>query len=246
MTEAVRANALLGAWNKLLLAIVFALGAWAWASGLIPTLVDKWDDIAYLGREHIMLVAMSGGAAIAVGVPLGVLLTRPRFRAYADAYLQVLNIGATIPTLAVLALSMSVLGIGTRPAVFGLFVATLLPIVSNTIAGIRAVPPHLLEAARGMGLGPWQILRQVEFPNAVFVIYAGIRTALAINVGTAPLAFLIGGGGLGELIFTGIALSEFGTMLAGAIPTALLAIAVDALVGQFQYWTISRGINPLR
>lgn len=246
MTEALRHDALLRAWNNVLLALVFALGAYAWASGLLPEMIDKWDDITYLGREHLVLVGLSGGAAIAVGIPLGVLLTRPRFRRYADAYLQVLNVGATIPTLAVLALSMSFLGIGTRPAVFGLFVATLLPVVSNTIAGIRAVPPHLLEAARGMGLSTPQILWKVELPNAVFVIYAGVRTALAINVGTAPLAFLIGGGGLGELIFTGIALSDFETMLAGAIPTALLAIAVDFLVGQFQYWTIPRGINPLR
>lgn len=246
MTEAVRSHSLLRAWNNALLALVFAAGAWAWASGLLPTLIDMWDDIAFLGREHVMLVAMSGGAAIAVGIPLGVILTRPRFKRHADYYLQVLNIGATIPTLAVLALSMSLLGIGTRPAVFGLFVATLLPIVSNTIAGIRAVPPHLTEAALGMGLSLRQVLWQVELPNAVFVIYAGIRTALAINVGTAPLAFLIGGGGLGELIFTGIALSEFGTMLAGAIPTALLAVVVDFVVGQFQFWTIPRGINPLR
>ena len=174
------------------------------------------------------------------------LLTRPRFRRYGDIALQVLNIGATIPTLAVLALSMSVLGIGDRPAIFGLFVATLLPIVANTLAGIRAVPPYLIEAAHGMGMSTRQILWQVELPNAMFVIYAGIRTALAINVGTVPLAFLIGGGGLGELIFSGIALNEFGMMLAGAIPTALLAILVDFIMGQFQLWTIPRGVNPLR
>jgi osmoprotectant transport system permease protein len=91
-----------------------------------------------------------------------------------------------------------------------------------------------------------QILFQVELPNAVFVILAGVRTALTINVGTVPLAFLIGGGGLGELIFTGIDLMEPSMLLAGAIPTALLAILVDFLVGQIQYWLIPRGINPLR
>jgi osmoprotectant transport system permease protein len=141
---------------------------------------------------------------------------------------------------------MSALGIGDTPAIFALFVATLLPIVSNTLAGIRAVPPYLIEAAHGMGMSPGQILWQVELPNAMFVIYAGIRTALAINVGTVPLAFLIGGGGLGELIFSGIALNEFGMMLAGAIPTALLAILVDFIMGQLQVWTIPRGVNPLR
>jgi len=159
---------------------------------------------------------------------------------------QILNIGATIPTLAVLALSMSLLGLGDRPAVFALFIASLLPIVSNTMAGLRDVPPALLEAARGMGLSPRHTLLQVELPNSLFVIYTGIRTALAINVGTVPLAFLIGGGGLGELIFTGIALNEFGTMLAGAIPTALLAVLIDFIVAQLQFWTIPRGVNPLR
>lgn len=233
-------------WRVAVYGAVFAAGAWAWAGGLLPTLLDLEDDIVFLSRQHVMLVAISGGLAIAVGVPLGVLLTRPRLRRYGDFALQVLNIGATIPTLAVLALSMSILGIGDRPAIFALFVATLLPIVANTLAGIRAVPPTLIEAATGMGMSTRQILWQVELPNAMFVIFAGVRTALAINVGTVPLAFLIGGGGLGELIFSGIALNEFGMMLAGAIPTALLAIFVDFVMGQLQLWTIPRGVNPLR
>lgn len=233
-------------WRGGLYILIFLLGAWAWGSGLLPVLLDHWDDISFLGQQHIQLVAISGGLAILIGVPTGVALTRPRFRRYGDAAVQILNIGATIPTLAVLALSMSLLGIGNTPAIFALFIASLLPIVGNTMAGIRAVPPYLLESARGMGLSSGQILWQVELPNALFVIYAGIRTALAINVGTVPLAFLIGGGGLGELIFTGIALNEFGTMLSGAIPTALLSILVDFIVTQAQLWTIPRGVNPMR
>ncbi|MBN9447539.1 MAG: ABC transporter permease subunit, partial [Bosea sp.] len=133
---------------------IFLLGAWAWGSGLLPGLLERWDDIAYLGQQHVELVALSGGAAILFGVPLGILLTRPRFRRIGDAAVQILNIGATIPTLAVLALSMSLLGLGDTPAVFALFIASLLPIVSNTMAGLREVPPALLEAARGMGLSP--------------------------------------------------------------------------------------------
>ncbi len=246
MASAIETGVALRVWRNALLLLVFALGAWAWGSGVLPAMIDLSDDIQYLGRQHIELVVVSGGLAILGGVPLGVLLTRRRFARYGDIALQVLNIGATVPTLAVLALSMSVLGIGNVPAVFALFVASILPIVANTLAGIRAVPPHLIEAATGMGMSARQILWQVELPNALFVIYAGIRSALAINVGTVPLAFLIGGGGLGELIFSGIALNEFGTMLAGAIPTALLAIAVDFLMGQLQLWTIPRGVNPLR
>ena len=116
----------------------------------------------------------------------------------------------------------------------------------NTYAGMLGVPPHFIEAATGMGMRPLQILSGVEVPNALFVMFAGIRTALAINVGTPVLAFLIGGGGLGELIFTGIDLNEPGMMLAGAIPTALLAVLVDFAVGVVSYWVVPRGVNPLR
>lgn len=230
----------------LVIAGVFALGAYVQANGLLSSILSYWGDVVYLVRQHIWLVAVSGAAAILFAVPLGVMLTRKRFRRYANVLTQVVNLGTTIPTLAILALSMSFLGIGAPPALFGLFVLTLLPILLNTIAGLRSVPAHLIEAARGMGMTPRQILFEVELPNAAFVIFAGIRTALAINVGTAPLAFLIGGGGLGELIFTGIDLMEPGMLLAGAIPTAGLAIFVDFLIGQGQRWLIPRGVNPLR
>lgn len=226
--------------------IAFLLGIWVQASGLVDDMLFYWEDIAYLAQQHLMLVLISGTLAISVGVPLGVWLSRPHMRGFSEGMMQGLNVGTTIPTLALLALSMSVLGIGMVPAIFGLFVASLLPIVRNTYAGLLAVPAHYKEAAIGMGMKPLQILLSVEVPNALFVIFAGIRTALAINVGTTPLAFLIGGGGLGELIFTGIDLMDTGMLLAGAIPTALLAVLVDFLVGQFQFWFVPRGVNPLR
>ena len=229
-----------------LVAGAFALGAYLQARGMLPGIYRYSSDVVYLVRQHLALTAMSGLLAIAVGLPLGILLTRGQFRRYASAVTQIVNLGTTIPTLAIIALAMSVFGIGAPPAIFGLFVLTLLPIVLNTIAGLRMVPAPLIEAARGMGMTPAQILWRVELPNAVFVILAGIRTALAINVGTVPLAFLIGGGGLGELIFTGIDLMEPTMLLAGAIPTALLAILVDFAIGQCQYWLVPRGVNPLR
>jgi len=225
---------------------IFAAGAYLQARGLLPAILRHWPDIVYLSRQHLNLVAASGAIAIAIGLPLGIALTRPAIRRYANAITQFVNLGTTIPTLAILALAMSVLGIGAPSAIFGLVVLTLMPIVLNTMAGLRMVPAHLIEAARGMGMTGTQILFRVELPNAAFVILAGLRTALAINVGTVPLAFLIGGGGLGELIFTGIDLMEPGMLLAGAIPTALLAVLVDYLVGQCQYWLIPRGVNPLR
>ena len=225
--------------------IVVLLVAWAILGALEPILSYR-DDIVYLARQHMFLVLTSGGAAILVGVPVGIWLSRPSMERYAEGIMQVFNIGTTIPTLAVVALSMTLLGIGFPPAFFGLFVASLLPIVRNTYAGLLAVPPHLKEAATGMGMTQGQILRRVELPNALYVIFSGIRTALAINVGTTPLAFLIGGGGLGELIFTGIDLMDTGMLLAGALPTALLAVIVDFLMGQAQLHLIPKGVNPLR
>ena len=224
------------------LAMVWALVA----TGLWTDILKYRKDILYLTKQHLVLVAISGSAAIVTGVALGVWLARPAMARYAEATIQAVNMATSIPTLGKLALMMSLLGIGPLPAIVGLWIATLLPIVRNTYAGLRAVPEHLVDAAQGMGMSPRAILTRVELPNALFVIFAGIRTAMAVNVGTAPIAFLIGGGGLGELIFTGIDLQEYGMMLAGAIPTALLAVAVDFLFGQAQYWLVPRGVNPLR
>ena len=226
--------------------LMLGIGILIGFSGIIDQILTYWDDIVYLTRQHVVLVLASGFAAIAVGVPTGVWLSRPSMARVAETIMQIFNIGTTIPTLAVIALSMTLLGIGFAPAFFGLFVASLLPIVRNTYAGLLAVPSHLKEAAHGMGMTPLQILFRVELPNALYVIFSGIRTALAINVGTTPLAFLIGGGGLGELIFTGIDLMDTGMLLAGAIPTAGLAVLVDFLVGQAQLWLIPKGVNPLR
>ena len=230
----------------LALIAVFAAGHWVGHSGLIDQIAAHWEDIVYLSRQHMELVAVSGGLAILVGIPIGIWLSRPSMERAAETVMQVFNIGTTVPTLAVIALSMTLLGIGFTPAVFGLFVASLLPIVRNTYAGLLAVPAHLKEAAHGMGMTPGQILLRVELPNALYVIMSGVRTALAINVGTTPLAFLIGGGGLGELIFTGIDLYDPVMMLAGAIPTALLAIVVDALVATAAFLVVPRGVNPSR
>jgi osmoprotectant transport system permease protein len=202
-----------------------------------------WGDISYLTLQHLQIVAVSGVLAIAIALPLGVWMSRPANQRYAMASMQVLNVGQAIPKLALLALAMSFIGVGSGAAIIGLFVATLLPVAVNTYEGLRAVPQHLVEAAEAMGMTPRETLWKVEIPNALNVIFAGIRTALAINVGTAPLAFLVGGGGLGELIFTGIDLNDFSMMLAGAVSTALLAIAVDLGCGVIQYVAVSRGLR---
>jgi osmoprotectant transport system permease protein len=222
----------------------FVVGVWLQGSGFVDEMIFYLPDIQYLAGQHIHLTAVSGGIAILLAIPIGIILSRGPMRRFAEPMMQGLNIGTTIPTLAVLALSMSFLGIGTVPAIFALTIATILPIARNTYTGLRSVSPALREAANGLGMSPLQRLIRVELPNALTPIFAGIRTALAINVGTVPLAFLIGGGGLGELIFTGIDLYDTTMMLAGAIPTAMLAITVDALVAFIAFVVIPRGVAP--
>lgn len=230
------------------LAIVaaFALGVAIERTGLLEAILKYWPEIVYQSQQHIKLVLISGGLAVLVGVPFGVLLTRRAMRRVAEPIMQVLNVSTTIPTLAILALAMTVMGIGERPAIFALWLHALLPIVRNSYEGIRSLPGHMIEAARGMGMQPRQVLLRVELPNALPVILAGIRTALVINVGTVPLAFLIGGGGLGELIFSGIDLFEPAMMLAGAIPTGILAVVLDFLLGRLTVLVVPRGVTAMR
>lgn len=225
---------------------ILILGVYLQRSGLIDGMLYYSADVVYLTKQHIQLTLISGTLAIMVGLPLGVVLSRPRFLKMSEWAMQGLNIGTTIPTLAILALAMSVLGVGTIPAIFGLFVASLLPIVRNAYAGLLSVPAPLKESAAGIGMSASQMLFKVELPNAMYVIFAGIRTAIAINVGTVPLVFLIGGGGLGELIFTGIDLFDTEMMLAGALMTALLAIIVDVIIATSGYFLIPKGVNPSR
>lgn len=138
---------------------------------------------------------------------------------------------------------MSFLGIGTKPAIFALTIYSILPIARNTLAGITAVPPELIDAGKGMGMPPLRILVEVEIPNAMKVILTGFRVALIINIGTAALAYVIGAGGLGDLIFTGISLMQTDKLLAGAIPVTLLALFADFLSELLGIVLISRGLR---
>ncbi|WP_313051876.1 osmoprotectant ABC transporter permease OsmY [Atlantibacter hermannii] len=214
-----------------LLALILVTGLIVWGVGL-DTVKERRVDLIYLGQQHLKLVFTSMALALLVGIPSGILLSRPAARRFAEYVMQIFNVGNTLPPLAVLALAMVIIGIGDRPAIFALFLASLLPIVRNTYAGLCSVPGSLIEAAKGIGMTRWQRLRQVELPNAWPVMLSGIRIATAINVGTAPLAFLIGASSYGELIFPGIYLNDFPTLILGAAATALFAMILDlALAG---------------
>lgn len=197
-------------------------------------LMENFDRFVELLIQHVMLVGLSVLLAIVVAVPLGVLATRnERAKAY---ILGTGNVAQTIPTLAIIALVFPLLGIGFLPSLVGLFAYAILPILTNTITGLEDVDPGTIEAARGMGMTENEILRNIKLPLAVPVIFAGIRTSAVLNVGTAYLAFFIGGGGLGVWVISGINLFDMPQVLAGAIPGALLAITMDSTFALVERW----------
>ena len=188
-------------------------------------------EVATLTGEHLWLVGISMLLAIAVGVPLGILLTRrPKWKA---VVLGSTNVIQTIPSLALFGLLLPLPWLGARAdrlAIVALALYALLPIVRNTYVGIAGISPPVREAAIAMGLTSGQLLWHVELPLALPVMLAGIRVAAVITIGVATIAAAIGAGGLGEFIFRGIAMVDNGVILAGAIPAALIALAADLLL----------------
>ncbi len=189
-------------------------------------------EIGRLTFEHLWLTLSAILWASAIGLPLGVLLTRKQ--ALARPVLTVANILQTIPSLALFGLLLPVPFLGDRAARLAIVALTgyaLLPIIRNTYVGISSVDPALIDVANALGMTGWQRLRKVELPMGASVILAGLRTATVICVGVATIAAAVGAGGLGELIFRGVASVDNGLVLAGAIPAALLALGADGLLG---------------
>jgi osmoprotectant transport system permease protein len=229
-------------WRRVLIAIVIvALLIW-WIGP--ATFANYREELLFDLGAHLQLVGWSMLAAVLTGVPSGILLSRPSVVKYAERLMQIFNVGNTIPSLAVLVLALAVLGIGDGPALMALWLASVLPITRNTYEGLRQVPMSLREAAKGIGMTKRQSLFQVELPNALPMIFGGFRTALAVNVGTAPLAFLIGADSLGTLIFPGIYLNNQPQLLLGAAATAVLALGLDAIVAAIaRAVLLSRGLS---
>lgn len=197
------------------------------------TLLHRYGwEIARLTFEHLWLTASAMLLAVSIGLPAGILLTRrPR---WAQPVIGVANVVQTVPSLALFGLLLPVPWLGedaARLAIIALTGYALLPILRNTYVGIESVSPELISVADAMGMTDGQRLRKVELPIAASVILAGIRTATVVCVGVATIAAAIGAGGLGELIFRGVASVDNGLVLAGAIPAALLALAADAGLG---------------
>jgi osmoprotectant transport system permease protein len=192
---------------------------------------ENRSEIASLTLEHCWMVGISMLLAIAVGIPLGILITRrPALR---KPVIAAANVIQTIPSLALFGFLLPAPWFGERAerlAVLALMLYALLPLIRNTYAGISGVDRAVIEAARGMGLTDSQLLFKVELPLAASVILAGVRVAVVISIGLATIAAAIGAGGLGELIFRGLAMVNNSVILAGAIPAALMALAADVLL----------------
>lgn len=192
-------------------------------------------------REHLLLVSISLTAAIILAIPLGIVsVRRPRL---GQVVLGTAGIIQTIPSLALFVFLIPLLGIGGPPAVVALFLYSLLPIIRNTHAGLKDIPPAIVESARALGLPSGARLRIVEVPLATRAILAGIKTSAVINVGTATLAALIGAGGYGQPILTGIRLDDIGLILQGAIPAAVLALLVQGVFELIEHRLLPRGLR---
>src|SRR5271169_909718 len=190
------------------------------------------QEMAQLTGEHLVLVLCSMAIAVGAGLPLGVLLTRRA--ALRTPLLGFANVMQTIPSLALFGFLIPVPfigGIGKRTAIVALVLYALLPILRNTLVGILGIDPAIRESAVAMGMTPRQLLWRVEFPLALATIVAGLRIATVTTIGTATIAAAIGGGGLGEFIFRGIASVDTTEILAGAIPAAVLALLSDGGFG---------------
>ncbi|MEV1066986.1 ABC transporter permease/substrate-binding protein [Streptomyces sp. NPDC050263] len=192
--------------------------------------------------QQVELTAISTFFVLIIAVPLGVLLTRRAFRKATPIVMTVADMGQATPAIGLLALLVIWLGSGMKAALIGIIAYAVLPVLSNTVAGLKANDPTLLEAARGIGMSPMGVLSRIEMPLAVPLILADVRTALVLNVGTATLATFGGGGGLGVLITTGITNQRMPVLVLGSILTVALALLVDWLASLAELLLRPRGL----
>ncbi|MFD7664466.1 ABC transporter permease [Streptomyces sp. NPDC059788] len=223
------------------------LATWLWFRGA------PLDSIAHQAvdggkvwlalRQHIQLTAVSTFFVLLIALPLGIALTRARLRRASPFAVAVANLGQAVPALGLLVLLVIWLGIGPEAAVIGMVIYAVLPVLANTIAGLKAIDPTLTEAARGIGMSAAGVLGKVELPLAVPLILAGVRNALVLNVGTATLATFGGGGGLGDLISAGIITQRMPVLVLGSVLTVVLALLVDWLASLVELLLRPRGLE---
>lgn len=201
-----------------------------------------WDGLQTNIIDHLIMTFWSTVLVVAVAIPAGIFITRPRFKHFAGPILTFANSGQAIPAFGLLVIFAGWLGRGRTTAIIAFSVFALLPVLRNTMVGLQQVDQSVIEAGRGMGLSKRQALVSIELPLAVPVILAGVRTALVINVGMAALAFLIGGGGLGEPIGAGLQLDRFTAVFIAGGMVAALALLIDFFAALAERYLKPKGI----
>jgi osmoprotectant transport system permease protein len=224
----------------LLAAVALALHAPAWES-FLRLLFPGEEQVLYpraslpeLVGEHARLVGLSSVLATVLAIPLGIWVTRPRGRDFHLVVDDLSSLAQAFPPVAVLALAIPAVGFGAPPTLVALTLFSILPIVRNTVRGLEGVPESIREAARGLGMSPAQVLRQVELPLALPVILAGVRIAVVVNIGTATIGAVAGAGGLGRPIVAGLTNERPAYVLHGALVAALFSFAVDLVLSRLE------------
>jgi osmoprotectant transport system permease protein len=224
----------------ILIAIVTIVYFVNYPGGLMAARLLNYKEISRTLTQHTFLVVVALTFAILFSVPMGVIITRPKIRPIVPAIDNITNIAQTVPSLAVLALFYTFLGLGIKTALFALWLYTLLPILRNTSAGIQSIPAEIIEAAKGMGMSKWHIIFKIELPLALPIIMAGIRVSAVVCAGTAAMSTFIGAGGLGDLIVTGLALTRNTMLFAGGILTAIFGMLMDNIFGNLEKYLVKK------
>lgn len=211
---------------------------------IVQFLQTNGGELLYKTYEHITISLIAVILGVLVAVPLGVVLTR--MKKGAGTIIGIVNIIQTLPSLAILAFFIPLLGVGKVPAIVALFFYSVLPILRNTYTGIRGVNKNLLESGKGIGMTPAEQVRLVELPIAAPVIMAGIRTSTIYLIGWATLASFIGGGGLGDYIFIGLNLYQPEYIIGGAVPVTILAIVIDYVLAVAERKLTPAGMQRLK
>jgi osmoprotectant transport system permease protein len=241
-------------WLVLIVLLIVLVGLTVWTTSIGKIGVHStftYGEIINHSKDHLVMVFWAVLIAVLVGVPLGTLVTRPGFNRASPLVLGGANIGQSIPSLAIIAI-MAILPFGLvffdfgynfQTAIVALFIYGLLPVLRNSYASMRNIDPSVIEAARGMGMTRWQIVRKIELPLARPVIMTGIRICTIITVGTAELAVLVGGKGLGTITFTGVFALKPLLILQGAAPTAFLAVTLGFILERIESMITPRGLK---
>lgn len=195
---------------------------------------DRYESILEYGMQHVILSLTAMVLAMILTIPLAIYMTKMKQVFIREAIFNVANVFQTIPTIAMFAIMIPILGVGFKPAVFALFLYALLPLLRNTYAGMQAIDQDVVEAAKGMGYGTFQRIFQIEIPIALPYIMSGIRTTSVYIISWTTLAAVVGAGGLGGLVLSGIGFNDKHMIFTGTILAIAMALVVDLILGLFE------------